>query len=99
MPQTEGLPAIVWVVSATAALSLLLCFAWGRLVARTALRTASPKWKAYVAALAPVALFSAGWIVGEGFTIAAGHSFFLLGSPVLIGTCFRLNRTPRRRAV
>ena len=73
-------------------LVLLAGYQWGKYAGRMALARDVPKWKAYMLALLPPAVFAAALMLDGTMHPVAGQTFLALAAPAAIGACVRFNQ-------
>ncbi len=72
-------------------LVLLAGYQWGRYAGKMALESDNPKWKAYLLALMPPAVFAAALLLDGALAPLVGQTFLALAAPAIIGACVRIN--------
>lgn len=72
-------------------IALLAGYQWGKYAGRMALARDNPKWKAYLLALVPPAMFAAALLVDGSLYHLAGEMFLALAAPATVGACVRFN--------
>jgi formate/nitrite transporter FocA (FNT family) len=87
-PAVQDMLTLLAAMAAGAVFMLALSFIWGRFMGRTALRTNASKWKAYVAAVFPMAALAVT-LLNSDLAPMAGDTFLALSSPALLGAFWR----------